>query len=289
MNRTSLRLEVGQDRGEVAGLGQHRAGGGAEVHAQLAGDDLGQRGLAEARRAEQQHVVQRLAARPGGLDEHPQVALGLLLADELGQRLRAAAPCRALERRGLAGDQAGHRPSSCRAALISAGASASSPSRSAACSTTRRAAGSATPRPIRAATASPAADGLARLGGGRRWAWKAATGAVADRLVLQLGDDAQGELGADALGAGHGGLVARAATAAASSAGRQHVEHRQRRLGPDALDGLQHHEGAALVAVEEAVERHAGLLAPLGLDVQQRLVADRAAGAPSVREPQRTT
>ena len=63
MNRTSLRLEVGEDGGEVAGLGQHRAGGGAEVHPQLAGDDLGQRGLAEARRAEQQHVVERLAAR----------------------------------------------------------------------------------------------------------------------------------------------------------------------------------------------------------------------------------
>jgi hypothetical protein len=72
-------------------------GGGAEVDAQLAGDDLGQGGLAQARRAEQQHVVQGLAPALGGLDEDAQVALGLLLADELGEGLgRGAAvwPCR---------------------------------------------------------------------------------------------------------------------------------------------------------------------------------------------------
>ena len=45
------RLQVGQNGGEVAGALDHRAGGGAEADAQLAGDDLGQRGLAEAGRA----------------------------------------------------------------------------------------------------------------------------------------------------------------------------------------------------------------------------------------------
>src|SRR5579859_329661 len=167
-------LEVGEDGGEVAGLGQHRAAGGAEVDAQFAGDDLGQRGLAQTRRAEQQHVVQRLAARLGALDEHPQVPLGLLLPDELGEGLRAQRLVGGFQRRGFSGDEAGHRPSSCNAALIKAGASASSPMRSAACSTTRLAAGSATPRPIRAATASPAADGGAGLAGPAD-AWKAAT------------------------------------------------------------------------------------------------------------------
>ena len=61
------RLQVGQDGGEVAGALDHRAGGGAEADAQLAGDDLGERGLAEAGRAVQQHVVQRLAPAAGGL------------------------------------------------------------------------------------------------------------------------------------------------------------------------------------------------------------------------------
>ena len=102
------RLEVGEDGGEVAGLGQHRAGGGAEVHAELAGDDLGQRRLAEARRAEQQHVVQRLATRLGPLDEDAQVGLGLLLADELRQRLGAKRLVGGFEGARFAGDDAGH-------------------------------------------------------------------------------------------------------------------------------------------------------------------------------------
>jgi hypothetical protein len=80
-------FQIGQDRRQVAGLVQHRARGGAEVDAQLAGDDLGQGGLAQARRAEQQHVVQGLAPALGRLDEDAQIALGLLLADELGQGL----------------------------------------------------------------------------------------------------------------------------------------------------------------------------------------------------------
>jgi hypothetical protein len=57
------RFEIGQDRRQIAGLGQHGTGGGPEVHAQLARHDLGQGRLAQARRAEQQHVVQRLAPR----------------------------------------------------------------------------------------------------------------------------------------------------------------------------------------------------------------------------------
>ena len=66
-------LQVGQDRGQVAGALDHRAGGGAEADAQLARDDLRQRGLAEAGRAVQQHVVQRLAAGARGGDEDGEV------------------------------------------------------------------------------------------------------------------------------------------------------------------------------------------------------------------------
>jgi hypothetical protein len=57
-----VRFEVGQQRGQVAGALQHRAGGLAQIDAHLGGDDVRQGGLAQARRAEQQHVVERLAA-----------------------------------------------------------------------------------------------------------------------------------------------------------------------------------------------------------------------------------
>jgi hypothetical protein len=55
-------LQVGQDGRQVLGLLEHRAAGLAQVHAQFIGDDVAERRLAQARRAEQQHVVQRLGA-----------------------------------------------------------------------------------------------------------------------------------------------------------------------------------------------------------------------------------
>ncbi len=81
-------LEVGEDRGEVAGALDDRAGGGAEADAEFAGDDLGERGLAEAGRAVQQDMVQRFAAGAGGLDEDGEVFAGGALADEFRKRLR---------------------------------------------------------------------------------------------------------------------------------------------------------------------------------------------------------
>ena len=77
----------------------------------LARDDLRQRGLAEARRATKQHVIQRLAAAFGGVDEHPQVLARRLLADEL---VEALGPQRLVDvlgrpfRRGDAGGVRGH-------------------------------------------------------------------------------------------------------------------------------------------------------------------------------------
>jgi hypothetical protein len=62
MNSTSP-SQVGEQRREIARLGDHRAGRGAEADAQFARDDLRQRRLAEAGRAEEQHMIQRLAAR----------------------------------------------------------------------------------------------------------------------------------------------------------------------------------------------------------------------------------
>ena len=60
-----------------------------ERRAQLPRGDVGQRRLAEAGRARQQHVVERLAAPPRRLHEERQLTLELLLADELVQALRA--------------------------------------------------------------------------------------------------------------------------------------------------------------------------------------------------------
>ena len=62
MKSTSRGFEIGEQRRKIAGLGDHRAGGGAEVDAELARDDLGERRLAEAGRADEQHVIERLAA-----------------------------------------------------------------------------------------------------------------------------------------------------------------------------------------------------------------------------------
>ena len=94
-------LQVGEQRGEIAGLGDDGARGGAEAHAQLARHDLGERGLAEAGGAREQHVVERVAARLGRLDEHLEVGARLLLADELAQVLRAQRRLRVVGRRRL--------------------------------------------------------------------------------------------------------------------------------------------------------------------------------------------
>jgi hypothetical protein len=82
-------LEVGEQRGEVARLGDDRAGGGPEAYSELAGDDLGERCLAEPGRAEEEDMVERVAAAPCGVDENPQILPGRLLADEIVERLRA--------------------------------------------------------------------------------------------------------------------------------------------------------------------------------------------------------
>ena len=84
------RLEVREQRGEVAGPLEHRARGLAQVHADLVRDDVRERGLAEARRAEEQHVVERLAAlaAPPAM-KISSCALTLRLADVLGEPARA--------------------------------------------------------------------------------------------------------------------------------------------------------------------------------------------------------
>ena len=64
-----VRFEVGQERGQIARAFQHRAAGLAQVHTQFFGDDVGQRGFAQTRRAEKQRVVECFAALFGCLDK----------------------------------------------------------------------------------------------------------------------------------------------------------------------------------------------------------------------------
>ncbi len=109
-------FQVGQQRREVSCLGDHRAGGGAEIHAQFARHDLRQRGLAEAGRADEQHMVERLVARARRLDEDFQIGARLFLADKFRQPLRAQRGFREIVLAPFGSHQAGrawnHRASS---------------------------------------------------------------------------------------------------------------------------------------------------------------------------------
>ena len=83
------RFEIGELRREIARLGDDRARSGAEIDAELARNDLGQRRLAEAGRTDEQHVIERLAPRFGGSDENAEILARRFLAGEIGQELRA--------------------------------------------------------------------------------------------------------------------------------------------------------------------------------------------------------
>ena len=102
----AARLQRGEEGGDVGLALQRRAGGLHQRHAHLLGDDVGQRGLAEAGRAGEQHVVERLFAPARGLDEDRQLLGDLLLVDEIGQGAADAASGRGprrVRRRGRRG------------------------------------------------------------------------------------------------------------------------------------------------------------------------------------------
>ena len=83
-----VRLQVREEARKVGGLVQHRPAGDAEPHSHFLRDDVRQRGLSQAGRAMQQHVVQGLTALPGGLHEHLQVIGDRLLPRELRELAR---------------------------------------------------------------------------------------------------------------------------------------------------------------------------------------------------------
>ena len=82
-------LEVGEDGRKVTRALDGRAARGVDLGAHLVGDHRGERGLAQARGAGEDHVVKRLATALGGLDKHAQVLADALLAAVLVECLRA--------------------------------------------------------------------------------------------------------------------------------------------------------------------------------------------------------
>ena len=79
-------LQVGEQRGQVAGALEYRPGGLPQLHAEFVGHHVRQRGLAQPRGAENQHVVQRLAALFRGGQENRKLFAHGRLADILIER-----------------------------------------------------------------------------------------------------------------------------------------------------------------------------------------------------------
>src|SRR6185503_12341353 len=80
-----VRLEVREQRSQVAGPLEHRSRGLPQIDAELVRDDVRERRLAQARRPEQQRVIERLAALPRGRDEDVELRFHAWLADVLGE------------------------------------------------------------------------------------------------------------------------------------------------------------------------------------------------------------
>jgi len=78
-------LEVHQRRGQRPLVLDGRAGAGAQVRAHLAGEDVGERGLAQPWRATEEDVLQGFATALGTAQDQLEVVLERLLADEVLQ------------------------------------------------------------------------------------------------------------------------------------------------------------------------------------------------------------
>ncbi|MNS96444.1 hypothetical protein D3C72_1307430 [compost metagenome] len=80
-----VRLKVGQQRRQVTRPLEDRPRGALDRHAHFLGDDIGQSGLTQPRRAEDQGVIQRLAAPARRLDEQGHLLTYHWLTDVFSQ------------------------------------------------------------------------------------------------------------------------------------------------------------------------------------------------------------
>ena len=78
-----VRLERGEQSGQVAGLVEHRAAGELEAHSQFVGNNVREGGLAQSGRAVEQGVIERLATIFGGFHKDAQVFYHVALAAEV--------------------------------------------------------------------------------------------------------------------------------------------------------------------------------------------------------------
>ncbi|MNZ55548.1 hypothetical protein D3C78_734770 [compost metagenome] len=78
-------FEVGQQGSQVTRAFEDRPRSALDRHAHLLGNDIGQGGLAQPRRAEDQRVVEGFVAPAGGLDEQGHLFAHHRLADVFGQ------------------------------------------------------------------------------------------------------------------------------------------------------------------------------------------------------------
>jgi len=86
-----MRPEVGEDRRQVTGALDRRAGSRAQIDLHFVGQDVGERRLAQAGRPVEQDVIEAVSASAGGFDQDSQVFLDPLLADHLPEQARAQA------------------------------------------------------------------------------------------------------------------------------------------------------------------------------------------------------
>ena len=82
-------LERCEQAGEVTRLLDHRAAGAFDVHAHRVGDDVGEGGLAEARRAGKENMLERVASLGGGGHEELDAFSHLGLAGKFTEGRRA--------------------------------------------------------------------------------------------------------------------------------------------------------------------------------------------------------
>src|SRR4029077_14779573 len=103
-----LRFKGSEDGGEVALAFEEGAGAGLDGDGKLVGDDLRERGLAEAGGAVEEHVVESFVAAAGGFDGDLDIYFNALLADVFVEALGANAGFDApIFVDGLAGDNTG--------------------------------------------------------------------------------------------------------------------------------------------------------------------------------------
>ena len=82
-------FERSEHAGQVTGLVQHRTGGHLDIHSQLVGDDIGEGGLAQAGRTEEEHVVEGFATLLGRTHEDAKIVEHLLLPRKAVEALGA--------------------------------------------------------------------------------------------------------------------------------------------------------------------------------------------------------